>query len=57
MAEQNLRTPDPGGPRGWYWCDPPHRRHNNYVDSIKEAGLSFCRTEWSVVSNAGIRAV
>ena len=22
------------------------------MDSIKQAGLSFCRTEWSVVSNA-----
>ena len=37
---------------GRYWCDSPHGRHNNYVDSIKQAGLSFCRTEWSVVSNA-----
>ena len=39
------------GFHGWYWCDPPHRRHNNCVDSIKQAGLIFCRTEWSVVSN------
>ena len=46
MAEQNLHTPEPGFP----WL--PHRRHNNYVDSIKQAGLSFCRTEWPVVSNA-----
>ena len=30
----------------------PHRRHNNYVDSIKQAGLSFCRRDWSVVSSA-----
>ena len=51
VAEQNLHTPDQGF-RGWYWCDPPHRRHNSYMDSIKQAGLSFCRTEWSVVSNA-----
>ena len=51
MAEQNLHTLDQGF-RGWYWCDPPHRRHNSYMDSIKQAGLSFCRTEWSVVSNA-----
>ena len=40
------------GFRGYHWCDPPHSRHNNYVDSIKEAGLSFCRIELSVVSNA-----
>ena len=41
------------GFRGWYWCVPPHRkRHNNYVDWIKQVGLIFCRTEWSVISNA-----
>ena len=52
VAEQNLHTHLTQGFRGWYWCDAPHRRHGNRVDSIKQAGLSFCRTEWSVVSNA-----
>ena len=32
--------------------DPLDRRHNNDVDPMKKAGLSFCQTEWSVVSNA-----
>ena len=38
--------------RGWHCGDPPHWSHNNYVGSIKQAGLSFCRTEWPVVPNA-----
>ena len=46
---KSTHTPDPGFP--WLVL-VRSASHNNYVDSIKQAGLSFCRTEWSVVSNA-----
>ena len=34
--------------RGWFWCDPPHRRHENSKLSFLRAELNFVRNEVAI---------